>query len=66
VARSEEFRNLAHELCLQIAAVSPEEAPLLEQSWIRDQNKTIKELLNEYIAKFGENISLEKFVRYEL
>jgi len=66
VARSEDFKKLAHELCLQIAAISPEEIPLLEQPWIRDDKKTIKELINEYTAKFGENIVLKRFIRYEL
>jgi len=66
VARSEDFKTLSHELCLQIAALSPEEAPLFFQPWIRDPNKTIKDLIDGYIAKLGENIILEKFVRYEL
>jgi elongation factor Ts len=66
VARSDDFQKLAHEICLQIAALSPEETPLLEQAWIKDQSKTIKDLIDEYIAKFGENISLKRFTRYEL
>lgn len=65
VARSDDFQNLAHELCLQIAAVS-EEIPLLEQPWIKDQKKTIKDLIEGYIAKLGENISIKNFVRYEI
>jgi len=66
VARSEDFQKLAHELCLQIAALSPEEIPLMEQPWIKDEKKTIKDLIEEYIAKFGENIILKQFTRYEL
>jgi len=66
VARGEDFRTLAHELCLQIAAIDPEETPLLEQLWIKDQTKTVKDLIEGHIAKLGENIVLEKFVRYEL
>ena len=66
VARSEDFQKLAHELCLQIVAISSEEIPLLEQPWIRDETKTIKDLINEYIAKFGENIVVKRFTRYEL
>ena len=66
VARSEDFQKLAHELCLQIAALSLEETPLLEQLWIKDQSKTIKDLMDEYIAKFGENIIIKRFIRYEL
>jgi elongation factor Ts len=65
VARSDDFRNLAHELCLQIAAM-PSEQKVLEQPWIKDQSKTVKDLVAEYISKFGENITLEAFARYEL
>ena len=66
VARSEDFKKLAHELCLQIAAIEPEENSILSQPWIRDESKTVKELIEEYIAKLGENIVLKKHIRYEL
>ena len=66
VAKSDSFQKLAHELCLQIAAISPEETELLEQPWIKDESKIIKELIEEHIAKFGENIILKRFIRYEL
>jgi len=66
VAKNPEFQKLAHELALQITAVNPEETPLLEQLWIRDETKTIKDLINEYITKLGENIILKKIIRYEL
>ena len=38
---------------------------LLEQPWIRDDSKTIQELLTEKIAKIGENINIRRFVRLE-
>jgi len=66
VAKSEDFQKLAHELCLQLAAVSSEEVSFPNQPWIRDETKTIKDLIDEYIAKFGENIVLKNFIRYEL
>ena len=66
VAKSEDFQKLAHELCLQIAAISPEEVELFKQAWIKDESKNIKELIEEHIAKFGENIILKRFIRYEL
>lgn len=50
---------------LQIAAVR-EEIPILKQPWIKDEAKTIQDLLNEYIAKIGENITIKKFIRYEI
>ena len=65
VGKSQDFRNLAHEICLQIAAFQ-EEIPLLKQPWIKDENKTIKELIGEYVAKLGENIIVKRFTRYEI
>ena len=65
VAKSNDFQNLAHELCLQIAAFK-EDVSFLEQPWIKDQAKTIEDLIKEYIVKLGENIKVEKFVRYEI
>jgi len=66
VAKSEEFQKLAHELCLQIAAMNPGENSLLSQPWIKDETKTIKDLIADYIAKLGENIIVKKFVRYQI
>lgn len=65
VAKSSDFQSLAHELCLQVAA-GDEEIPLLKQSWIKDETKIVKELVDEYIAKLGENITVKRFVRYQI
>jgi len=43
-----------------------QERVLLSQPWVKDPDKTIKDLVNEYIAKLGENILPKRFVRYEL
>jgi elongation factor Ts len=39
---------------------------LLEQEYIKDQDKTIKDLLTELIGKIGENIIIRRFVRFEM
>jgi len=39
---------------------------LLSQPWVKDDSKTIQELIEQYIAKIGENIVLEKMVRFEI
>ena len=39
---------------------------LLEQAFIKDQDKSIKDLLAEVIAKIGENIIIRRFVRFEM
>ncbi len=112
VAKSKEFQDLAHEICLQIAAAKPlflqeedipedflggerkiyeeqvkdsgkpediknqivegklkkykEEISLLSQPWIKSQDKTVRELLKENVAKIGENISIKSFKRFEI
>lgn len=66
VAKSEDFKKLAHELCLQIAAMDPEKDSLMSQPWIKDETKTIKDLIEEYIAKLGENIVVKKFIRFDI
>jgi len=69
VAKGKDFQSLAHELCLQIAGVQQvddEKTPLLQQPWVKDESKTVKELVDEYIAKLGENITVKRFVRYQI
>jgi elongation factor Ts len=43
-----------------------EDKCLLDQFWIKDNKKRIQELINEKIAKIGENITVRRFVRYEV
>ena len=112
VAKSPDFKSLAHEICLQIAAMKPlfisendiseefldgetkiykeqikdsgkpenivkqilegklkkykDETSLLSQPWIKDDTKTIKNLIEDTIAKVGENIEIKKFTRFEI
>ncbi|MDD4662128.1 MAG: translation elongation factor Ts [Candidatus Pacebacteria bacterium] len=112
VARGDSFKELTHELALQIASmkaiyVSESDIPndvidkeleiyreqlkddnkpadikeniikgkldkfkkescLLSQVWVKDNSITIQGLINDYIAKLGENIIVKEFVRYEL
>ena len=39
---------------------------LLEQAFVKDPEKSIKDLVNEKIAEIGEKISIRRFVRYEM
>ncbi len=112
VAKSADFRKLAHEICLQIAAMKPlfvsedqipvefldgetkiyqeqlkdsgkpeniaqqilegklkkykDSVSLLSQPWIKDDTKTIKNLIEDTVAKVGENVEVKRFVRYEI
>jgi elongation factor Ts len=67
VVRSEPFRELAHELAMQIAAMDPADVPtLLAQPYIKDESKKVSDIIKGVMAKVGENIKVEKFCRYEL
>jgi elongation factor Ts len=82
VARNEEFRALAHDIAMQVAATNPqylspddvpaeesdqkEELALLSQPFIKDASTNIQKLIIEKIAKFGENVKLRRYVRYAL
>ncbi len=67
VARTDEFKHLAHEIAMQAAAMDPKDvAELLKQEYIKDGSKTIEQMVKEAIQKTGENIVVKQFVRYEL
>jgi elongation factor Ts len=77
VARTDDFRQLAREIAMQVAATNPSrinsseastdgDVPLLDQPYIRDASKTVQELLNETIARVRENIVVRRFSRFEL
>ena len=67
VARTDEYKTLAHEISLQVASMKPKDVKALEkQEYVRDPSKTIGDLVKETIAKLGENISIGRFERIEL
>ncbi len=67
VVRSEPFRVMAHDLVMHIAAVGPETVDeLLAQPYVKDESKTVKDMIGEVIAKTGENITVNKFFRLEV
>lgn len=82
VARTDDFRHLAHDLAMQVAATAPKyiktsdvpaaeadraaELALLAQPFIKDQSVTIEELVKRYVAKLGEAIIVRRFARFEL
>ncbi|OGY64762.1 MAG: translation elongation factor Ts [Candidatus Harrisonbacteria bacterium RIFCSPLOWO2_02_FULL_41_13b] len=67
VAHSDLFKDLAHNLSMQIAAMNPENIDgLLKQPYIRDEALTVEQCIKGVIAKVGENIRIERFCRYEL
>lgn len=82
VAHTDEFKELAHHLAMQVAAqepqfismeevpegadIEPESACLLLQPYIKYPDKTVQDIVVEAIAKLGENIKVSRFARFEL
>jgi len=67
VARTEDFKNLAHELSLQIASMNPSSVEeLLAQEYIRDAVMTVDQLVKSVSGKLGENIQVGRFERIAL
>ncbi len=67
VARTDEFRHLARELAMQVAAMNPQTvAELLTQEYIRDPNQKVSDLIKEAIVRTGENIKVGKIARFSL
>ena len=67
VGKSEPFRELAKNLTMQIAAMDPADPEArLTQPFIKDEKTTVEELVKGVIAKVGENIVVERFVRFEI
>ena len=67
VARTEDFKKLAHEVAMQIAAMNPKNIEvLLKQDYIIDASLTIETLVKQTIGKLGENIVIKQFTRFEI
>jgi elongation factor Ts len=67
VARTEDFKRLAHEVAMQIAAMNPKDVEtLLKQDYIRDGSVNIETLIKQTIGKLGENIVIKQFTRFEI
>ena len=79
VARTEEFRALAHDIAMQVAAMAPlyldtadiesgDERPpaqvtLLNQPFIKNNSSSVGEMVRELAAKVGENVRVVRFNR---
>ena len=82
VARTPPFRELAHNLAMQVAAMAPayvdardiapednrdpEEVCLLQQPFIKDPTLLIHDLIREAVVKLGENVQVRRFARFAL
>lgn len=67
VAKTEDFQKLCKEIAMQICTDDFEDVEqLLKTPYMRDESKTIQDLINETLAKVGEKIELKKFIKYSI
>jgi elongation factor Ts len=67
VANNQEFQQFGQEIAMQIASLTPGNIEeLLQQDYIRNPAKKITDLIQDAVLKFGENIKVGRFVRWEL
>lgn len=67
VARNADFLELAKDIAMHICAMNPENNDaLLAQPFVKNPEQTVNDLINEKIAKIGENIRMGEFFRVEL
>ena len=82
VARTEEFKGLAHDIAMQVVAMDPvyldkneiqeedsrpvAEVALLQQPFIKDNSSSVEEVVQEIAAKLGENVRVLRFSRLAL
>jgi elongation factor Ts len=67
VARGEEFQKLAKEIAMQVVAMEPATVDeLLEQPYIRDSSKKVKDLVTDVAATTKENVHVRRIQRFAL
>ena len=67
VAKNEEFKALAKDIAMHVAAMNPTDVTeLLEQPFIKSPDKTIKDMINSATQKFGERTEVRRFSRFSV
>ena len=82
VARTSEFKELAHDIAMQVVAMAPDyldeadmeegdtrpvaQVSLLQQPFIRDNSSSVGEVVKVLAAKVGENVRVLRFTRLAL
>lgn len=67
VAANQDFQKTGQEIAMQIASLDPQNVEeLMKQDYVRDPKKKVADLIKDAVLKFGENIKISRFVRWEL
>lgn len=67
VAKNSDFQEMAKNVAMQVTAMNPENVEeLLEQSFIKNPDQTIEEMVKSTSGKIGEKFVINRFIRYEV
>lgn len=67
VARNPVFKELAHDLAMQVVAMDPQdEAQFLSSQFIKNPAETVEEYIHSKVALLGENIRVGRFVKFQI
>ena len=67
VAKTNEFKELVKDICLQICSMNPKDVQeLLAQPFCKEPETTVEDHVKGHIARLGENIVIRRFGRFEL
>lgn len=67
VSKNPEFKSLAYDIAMHIAAMKPENVQeLLEQPFIKSPDQKIQDLVNGAVQKFGERTEIRRFTRFSV
>ena len=67
VARNPVFKELAHDLALQIVAVDPKDhVEFMASAFVKNPSETIEQYIHSKVALLGENIKVGRFVKFQI
>lgn len=67
VAKNPEFKSLAYDIAMHVAAMNPENSEeLLGQPFIKDTSRTIGDMVNGAVQKFGERTEIGQYTRFSI
>lgn len=67
VARNEHFKQFAQDVAMHVAAMNTSSVEhLLKEAFVKNPSITIQDYLNQVVGRLGENIVIEKFVRFNM
>ena len=65
VAKTDEFKALVEDICIQVIAANPADVDaLLASKFVKDETQTISDLITAKVATIGEKITVRRFARY--